>query len=121
MRCHLHRPLQLASAVGFGLRVERVKFLLLLSAVLLTGASIAVAGMIGFVGLISPHIVRDLVGSKHVYSIPASLFTGALMVLIADSLGRGLFPPIEIPAGLITSIIGAPYFLYLMWRHSRKM
>ncbi|MGP7816940.1 FecCD family ABC transporter permease [Niallia sp. 01092] len=107
------------TAVGLGLRVEWMKILLLLSAVLLTGASIAAAGMIGFVGLISPHIARQLVGSKHIYSIPTSLLIGALMVLIADSLGRGLFPPIEIPAGLITSIIGAPYFLFLMWRHSK--
>ncbi|WP_445489045.1 FecCD family ABC transporter permease [Niallia sp. 03133] len=109
------------TAVGLGLKIEKVKILLLLCAVLLTGASIATAGMLGFIGLISPHIARKLVGSKHIYIIPTSLLIGALLVLIADSIGRGLFPPIEIPAGLITSIIGAPYFLFLMWRHSKKI
>ncbi|MFT8321975.1 MAG: iron ABC transporter permease [Bacillus sp. (in: firmicutes)] len=109
------------TAVGLGLRIERLKVLLLLSAVLLTGASTAAAGMVGFVGLIGPHIARQLVGSRHLYTIPTSFLIGAFILLIADSIGRGVLPPIEIPAGLITSMIGAPYFLYLMWRHSKKI
>ncbi|WP_141430574.1 iron ABC transporter permease [Bacillus sp. 03113] len=107
-------------ATGLGLKVELVRFFLLASAVLLAGASVAAAGMIGFVGLISPHIARSLVGAEHQLFIPVSALIGALLLLVADSIGRGLIPPTEIPTGLVITAVGAPYFLYLMWKESKN-
>ncbi|MGG3575038.1 iron ABC transporter permease [Bacillus gobiensis] len=107
-------------AASLGIKVEWIRFVLLGISVLLTGSSVAAAGMIGFVGLISPHISRQLVGADHRYLLPVSILTGALILLIADSIGRGIMPPIEFPAGLITAVIGAPYFIYLLWRESRN-
>lgn len=101
-------------AGGLGEPTERTRLLLLAIAVALAGACVAIAGSIGFVGLVAPHMARGLVGSRHKAMLPVSALLGAILVLIADTLGRGLLPPAEIPAGLITAIIGAPYFLYLL-------
>jgi ABC-type Fe3+-siderophore transport system permease subunit len=68
------------------------------------------------VGLLAPHMARRLVGARHALLLPTAGFIGALLVLVADALGRGALAPLEIPAGLITAIIGAPYFLYLLMR-----
>jgi iron complex transport system permease protein len=89
-------------------------------AVILTGLSVAVVGSIGFIGLIAPHIGRRLVGSRSKFLLPVSAAVGALFLLIADSLGRGVMPPVEIPAGIVTAVIGAPYFLYLLRREQKK-
>ncbi|SDJ41623.1 FecCD family ABC transporter permease [Salimicrobium halophilum] len=103
-------------AEGLGESVRGARILLLLVSVVLAGASVAIVGTLGFVGLIAPHIARQLVGNKHVVLLPASALTGMALLLVADGLGRGLFPPTEIPAGIITAVIGAPYFLYLLRR-----
>ncbi|MCU6795612.1 iron ABC transporter permease [Paenibacillus sp. WQ 127069] len=108
------------SAKGLGIHLEGTRVLLLVMAVLLTAAAVAAAGTIGFVGLITPHMARRLVGARHRVLIPVAALLGGLLVLIADALGRGLLPPLEIPAGLIVSVIGGPYFLFLLWRHSRR-
>ncbi|HEX6567838.1 MAG TPA: iron chelate uptake ABC transporter family permease subunit, partial [Acidimicrobiales bacterium] len=71
---------------------------------------------VAFVGLIAPHMARRLVGSRHAVLLPASAGIGALLMLVADAIGRGVHPPIEIPAGMITALIGAPYFVYLLSR-----
>lgn len=107
-------------AVSLGEPVERLRMLFLLCGVALASASVAVSGTIGFVGLIAPHMARRLVGPKHALLLPASALVGTLLVLAADSLGRGIRPPIEIPAGLITALIGAPYFLYLLTRQRAR-
>jgi iron complex transport system permease protein len=86
----------------------------------MTAAVVSVVGTIGFVGLIIPHVAKRLVGPRHKKLIPTAALLGALFVLAADLIGRGIAPPIEIPAGLIIGIIGAPYFLYLLWRESKK-
>lgn len=101
-------------AYGLGENVEHLRLLLLAVAVALAGVSVAVVGTIGFVGLIAPHIARQLVGAKHQFLLPAAALIGILLILIADSFGRGLIPPIEIPAGIFTALIGAPYFLFLL-------
>lgn len=106
-------------AEGLGENVRFSRLLLLGTAVALAGVSVAVVGSIGFVGLVAPHMARHLIGSLHKFLLPTSALLGALLVLIADSLSRGLVPPIEIPAGIITATIGAPYFLYLL-RQERK-
>lgn len=101
-------------AEGLGEPVRRARILLLIVSVLLAGASVAVVGTLGFVGLVAPHIARQLVGNRHAYLLPASALIGMALLILADGLGRGLLPPTEVPAGIFTAIIGAPYFLYLL-------
>lgn len=107
-------------ATGLGERSKFLRYILLSVSVILIGVCVATVGSIGFIGLIAPHIARRIVGSKFNVLLPASALFGAILLLVADSLGRGLFPPIEIPAGIITAVIGAPYFLYLLRAERKK-
>ncbi|MBN4003819.1 iron ABC transporter permease [Nostoc sp. LPT] len=107
-------------AKGLGTRVEWQRGLLVLVGVALAGAGVATAGMIGFVGLIAPHLGRQLVGTNHEGLIPTSGLLGGVIVVVADLLGRTLFTPIELPCGVITAAIGAPYFLFLLIRNRKK-
>lgn len=102
------------TATGLGTSIEKERRILLAAAVGLAGASVSVSGGIGFVGLIGPHLARQLVGSRHQFLIPVSALTGGLLVLIADTIGRSILQPSEIPAGIVVAVIGAPYFLYLL-------
>lgn len=106
-------------AQGLGNRVEWTRSLLLLCTVALAGAAVATAGTIGFVGLMAPHLARQLVGPSHAGLIPVAALTGACIVELADLVGRLLFAPIELPCGVITAVIGAPYFLWLLYRDRR--
>jgi iron complex transport system permease protein len=106
-------------ARGLGSRVEWQRGLLLLTSVALAGASVATAGTIGFIGLIAPHLGRQLVGPTHEGLIPTAAMMGGMIVVVADLLGRTLFAPIEIPCGVITAAVGAPYFLYLLVRNRK--
>lgn len=101
-------------AAGLGEPVEHTRRLILLTSVALASVSVSVAGTIGFVGLIAPHIARRVFGGRHLSSLPAAGLFGVLLMVVADMLGRGLVPPLEIPAGLVTAVIGGPYFLYLL-------
>ena len=101
-------------ARGLGSQVEWQRGLLLLTAVALAGASVATAGAVGFVGLMSPHLGRQLVGASHEGLLPVSAMMGGMLVVVADLLGRVLFAPLELPCGIITAAIGAPYFVYLL-------
>jgi len=104
-------------ARGLGTRVELQRLLLLVISVALAAAAVAVAGTIGFVGLVAPHITRRLVGPSHEGLIPiTALFGGALLVL-ADLIGRSIIAPSELPIGIVTALIGAPYFVYLLYRY----
>jgi iron complex transport system permease protein len=107
-------------AKGLGSRVEWQRGLLVLVGVSLAGAGVATAGMIGFVGLIAPHLGRQLVGTNHQGLIPTSALLGGMLVVAADLLGRTLFAPIEIPCGVVTAAVGAPYFIYLLIRNRKK-
>jgi iron complex transport system permease protein len=100
-------------ARSLGSRVKWQRGLLLLVSVALASISVAVAGAIGFVSLIAPRLGRQLVGATHESLIPIAAAIGGLIVVVADLLGRTLFAPIELPCGLITAAVGAPYFLYL--------
>nr|WP_228035506.1 iron ABC transporter permease [Oculatella sp. LEGE 06141] len=104
-------------ARSLGSSVEWQRALLLITCVALSGASVATAGTIGFVGLMAPHLARQLVGNAHEGLIPTAALVGGLIVALADLLGRSLFAPIEIPCGVITAVVGAPYFLYLLYRN----
>lgn len=99
-----------------GVKLERTRLLLLGAAAVLTAAAVAVVGVIGFVGLVAPHLARGLVGSRHTRVLPVSVLLGVLLVSIADTLGRTVIAPAQIPAGLVCSLIGTPYFVWLMWR-----
>lgn len=107
-------------ARGLGSSVERQRGLLLLIAIALVGASVAAAGTIAFVGLIAPHLGRQLVGSAHEGLLPTAALMGGAIVVLADLLGRVLFAPIELPCGVVTAAVGAPYFLYLLVRRRRQ-
>ena len=106
-------------AVGLGIRLERTRFLLLAGAVLLTAAAVTAVGTIGFIGLMAPHIARKLAGAETKILIPVAA-RRRHRPLIADAAGRGLVPPLEIPAGLIAAVIGGPYFIYLLRREEHK-
>ena len=110
--------LQLGDEVarGLGSRVEANRAVLILTSVALAGAAVATAGAIGFVGLMAPHIARRLVGPTSASLLPTAALVGALLVTFADMLGRTVFAPIEIPAGVITALVGAPYFIYLLYQ-----
>jgi iron complex transport system permease protein len=102
----------LAHSLGFSPARER---LMLFSAVcLMTAASVSIGGMIGFIGLLMPHIARFLVGSDNRALIPSSAIGGACLLIISDLIGRSILSPVELPSGIVTAIIGAPYFLYLL-------
>jgi iron complex transport system permease protein len=101
-------------ARGLGAHVERQRALLLVTCVALAGTAVATAGTIGFVGLMAPHAARKLVGPAHSALLPTAALTGAFLVLVADLLGRVVVAPIEVPAGVITAIVGAPYFVWLL-------
>lgn len=103
-------------ATGVGGRIQRHRFLLLLISTALVGGSVAFAGGIGFVGLMAPHMARRLVGSSFGALLPVSAFIGGILVMVADLIGRTLFSPLEIPAGVFTAGIGAPYFIYLLFK-----
>jgi iron complex transport system permease protein len=105
-----------ATARGLGAHVSREQLKLLAAGVALAASCVAVSGGIGFVGLIGPHLAKRLVGPKHQGLLPASALVGALLVLTADTIGRWAIQPSEIPTGIVTAVIGAPYFLYLMTR-----
>jgi iron complex transport system permease protein len=101
--------------------VEHTKRLVLTSAALLTGAAVAVSGVIGFVGLVVPHIVRLLIGPAHRRLLPASALAGASFVVVADLLARMLMRPEELRLGIITAAFGAPFFLYLSLTRARDV
>ncbi|MCG5469283.1 iron ABC transporter permease [Micromonospora sp. LAH09] len=99
-----------------GVRLERTRLVALGAAALLTSTAVSAVGVIGFVGLVAPHAARALVGGRHSRVLPVAALLGAALVSIADTVGRTLIAPAQIPAGLVTAMIGAPYFVWLLWR-----
>lgn len=108
-------------AIHLGIPVERVKQLLFFSSSLLVGASVSLAGSIGFVGLIIPHVLRLIVGPSHRKLIPASAIGGAFFLILMDVFARTVFSPLEVPVGVFTSLCGAPFFIYLLKRKQEEM
>jgi len=103
-------------AVGIGNNLKGDRILLLILSTALAGGAVAYAGAIGFVGLMAPHMARRLVGSNFGSLIPISALIGGIIVMISDLIGRTVFTPLEIPAGVFTAAIGAPYFIYLLYK-----
>lgn len=102
------------TATGLGLNVPRQRLLLLLVATLLASVSVAVVGVMGFIGLMAPHIARRLAGGSHRLMLPVAALVGMLLVVLADGVGRAIAPPIEVSAGILAALIGAPFFIYIM-------
>jgi iron complex transport system permease protein len=98
-------------ARGLGLRVARLRGMLLVLGVGLAGAAVAAAGTVGFVGLLAPHMARRVAGVSHRHLVPAGALIGALVTVLADTVGRTLFAPIELPCGVLTAAFGAPYLI----------
>jgi iron complex transport system permease protein len=107
-------------ALSLGINVHRVRITCLGLSSVLTASVIAFTGIIGFIGLVSPHVCRLLIGSDHRYLIPTSGLMGALILLISDTACRTVIQPMEIPVGIVTSFIGVPFFLYLLVRKKRR-
>lgn len=104
---------------GVGVAVTKEKKRLLFVAVALAAASVTVSGSLHFVGLLGPHLARRIVGSRHKILLPFCAITGAILVLAADTIGRTIVEPSEIPAGIVAAILGAPYFIFLLITNSR--
>ncbi|MFI6131510.1 iron ABC transporter permease [Micromonospora sp. NPDC051141] len=99
-----------------GVRLERARLVALGLAALLTATAVSAVGVIGFVGLVAPHAARALVGGRHTRVLPVAVLLGATLVSLADTLGRTVIAPAQVPAGLVTALIGTPYFVWLLWR-----
>lgn len=106
------------TSLGLGVRVERERRILLISAVALASSCISVSGGIGFVGLVAPHMARKFVGGRHHLLMPVTMLMGGLLLVLSDTMGRSMFQPIEIPVGIVISVLAAPYFLYLLRRQT---
>lgn len=106
-------------AKGVGVAVEREKNVLLLCSIGLVSASVAVSGSIGFVGLLAPHLARQLVGIKHKHMVPVSGVLGVAIVVMADFIGKTVFAPAELAVGIVVSLLGVPYFVYLLFRSKK--
>lgn len=109
------------AAQSLGVNVEKLRVVMLMTASAVTAAAVSVSGIIGFVGLIIPHAVRMIVGPDHRRLIPAAVLSGGIFLLFADTVARTLFAPSEIPIGVMTAMIGAPYFIYLLQNSKGKV
>lgn len=111
------------AAVGLGLKVEQTRIIFITISALLAAAAVSVAGLLGFVGLIAPHMMRMIIGSDHRCLFPASILFGAGLLMSCDTLGRIALDPVQLPVGIIMAMLGAPFFLYLLrtkMRHGIK-
>ena len=110
-----------SEARHLGIDVQRVKRRLIVLTALGVGVSVALAGMVGFVGLVIPHVIRLLIGPDHRWLIPGSAMAGAILLVVADSLARVVVLPAELPTGLLTALLGAPFFIALLLQQRREV
>lgn len=99
-----------------GIRLERVRLLVLATSAVLTAMAVSAVGVVGFVGLVAPHIARALVGARAARVLPVAVLVGGLLLVVADTVGRTVISPAQVPAGLVVALIGAPYFIFLLAR-----
>jgi iron complex transport system permease protein len=109
------------TASELGVEVERAKRIAFVFASLITGAVVSVSGLIGFVGLVVPHLVRMIWGPDHRFLLPASALMGGILLVIADTVARTIVAPSEIPVGVVTAMGGAPFFVYLLRKKGRAV
>ena len=103
-----------STSQSLGLNLNQFRFLMVAGSSIATAAAVAAAGIIGFVGLIAPHIARTLVGPRHAYLMPMSACVGAIILLVADGVARTVVAPAELPVGIVTAILGCPFFLFVL-------
>ena len=103
-----------------GINAKRLRSVVILCATLITAAAVSVSGVIGWVGLVIPHLTRRMVGNSYRHLMPASMLFGAIFLLLVDNVSRNLFAT-EIPIGILTSFIGAPFFIYLITRDGERL
>lgn len=108
-------------AMSVGLSVRSYRLFAMLTAAVLAGSAVSVSGTIGFVGLIAPHTARLLIGNDHRYSVPLSALLGAILLIASDTIARTIFQPVELSVGIITSIFGAPFFLFLLYKRRKDL
>jgi iron complex transport system permease protein len=106
-------------AMALGVDMERTRWLTLVASSLLVAAAVSVSGVIGFVGLIVPHLVRAMCGADTRWTVPASIPAGATIVVLADTVARTAVPPLELPIGVLLSLLGVPAFLFIAFRRRR--
>jgi iron complex transport system permease protein len=109
-----------STAEALGLDLRKARLIIVIGASLSTAAAVSVSGIVGFIGLIAPHIARRLVGAKHAVVIPTAMLIGSILLLLADDLSRTLMAPMELPVGIFTALLGGPFFLYLLRRKGMK-
>lgn len=109
-----------STALSLGLDIKTFRFVLVIAASLATAAAVSLAGIVGFVGLVAPHIARQMVGSRHAAMLPLSICIGAGLMMLADSLSRTIIAPAELPVGIVTAIIGSPFFLWMLLVGNRR-
>lgn len=102
------------AAIGVGVSIEKERIVFLMVAVALAAAAVSVTGGIAFIGLMAPHIAKSLVGPRHQLFLPIAILLGGWLLLLADTIGRNILEPSGIPTGIVVSLIGAPYFMYLL-------
>ncbi|MAV64920.1 MAG: iron ABC transporter permease [Pelagibacteraceae bacterium TMED124] len=110
-----------AEAHHLGVDVENLKKIIILIASIMVGISVCFCGMIGFVGLVTPHLVRLFIGPKHSYLIPASALLGAILLVSSDLISKLVIAPAQLPIGVVTSAIGAPFFIWLIFSQKRRL
>ncbi|MFO3691851.1 FecCD family ABC transporter permease [Staphylococcus felis] len=104
------------SSISLGVNLNRERFILVIVSVALSSAAVSVAGAIGFIGLMGPHIAKSLIGPRHQMFLPIAILIGAILMVISDTIGQMILQPSGVPTGIVVAVIGAPYFLYLMYR-----
>lgn len=104
------------SAQGLGVNVQRVRLAGMFTASLITAIAVSFLGIIGFIGLVGPHLTRRIIGGDHRFLIPASALTGALLLIVSDTVARTIIAPVTLPVGTVTAFLGAPLFLYLLMK-----
>jgi iron complex transport system permease protein len=108
-------------AESLGVDVKKTRLVIAVGASLASAAAVAQAGIIGFVGLVAPHCARLVAGPSHKRLFPASAIAGAILVLLSDSLARNVMPPMELPLGIISSLAGSPFFIFLLVKYGGKL
>ena len=121
----MHRELDIMTfgeeqAMSIGVDTKRSKIILLVLASFLTGAAVCFSGIIGFVDLTVPHVVRRIFGSRHRYVLPMSMILGGAFMSFADMISRTILSPREIPVGAVTALVGAPFFLWVYFHDTKK-
>ena len=107
-------------AKSLGINCKKVRMIILIFSSLLTASAVSVSGIIAFIGLICPHIMRLIIGSDNKYLLIASALAGSILLLITDTLSRSIVYPVEIPVGILTSLLGVPFFIFLLKRHKKS-